>query len=75
MKSKKTNNEWGKLMGKMPKIDKKWLNPKTGKKYGYYSRDGVGYEDVLEWASAFEPPKDAAEREKWFQEVKIVKQE
>lgn len=56
-------------------MNKKYINPKTGKKYGYYSRKGEGYEDVLDWAKAFEPPKDKEAREKWYKEVRVVKQE
>lgn len=68
-------HEFHELKEKMKKLNKKYINPKTGKKYGYYSPEGKGYEDVLGWAKDFEPPKDEKAREKWFKKVRIVKQE
>lgn len=56
-------------------MNKKYINPKTGQKYGYYSPEGKGYENVLDWAKTFEPPKDKEARDKWFKETKVVKQE
>lgn len=43
---------------------KNWINPKTGEKYHYFSRNGEGYDDVLDWAKHSEDRK-----------TKIVKQE
>lgn len=45
-------------------MNKKYINPKTGRKYMYYDQKGNGIEDFLEWAKILE------ERKK-----KIVKQE
>lgn len=40
------------------KLDKKYINPKTGRKYEYYSRKGEGYDDVLDWAKHAEDRKN-----------------
>lgn len=43
---------------------KNWINPETGRRYMYFSKDGHGYDDTLTWAKHFEDRKN-----------KIIKQE
>ena len=50
-------------------MNKKYINPKTGKKYHYFDRQGKGTDDCLEWAKMFEDKiKDGSD-------YRIVKQE
>jgi hypothetical protein len=54
-------------------MKKKYINPKTGRKYSYFNRKGEGYEDVLSWAKDMEPRYYP--NEKAWAKYKIVKQE
>ncbi len=33
---------------------KNWINPKTKKRYRYFSQEGIGYDDTLKWAKHIE---------------------
>lgn len=67
------------IKNSMKKIDllnpKNWNDPHTGKRYRYFSRNGKGYTDVLQWAREFEGPKAPKTRKDWFEKTKRVKQE
>ncbi len=54
---------------------KNWNNPTTGERYHYFRRDGRGYDDVMEWAREYEPPKNKDEYKEWFKKTKVVKQQ
>ena len=49
-------------------MNKKYINPKTGKKYSFFDRKGNGTDDVLMWAKMFEGKASK-------KEYRIVKQE
>jgi hypothetical protein len=54
---------------------KNWTDPKTGERYHLYSREGIGYTNVLDWAK--KPPKSISRvvYKKWFDKNKRVKED
>lgn len=54
-------------------MNKKYINPKTGQKYGYYNRKGEGYADVVGWAKNMEAKY--YDSLKNYAKYKVVKQE
>lgn len=46
------------------KLNKKYINPKTGRKYTYYDRQGNGIADILTWAKGFEEKKKKVVKQK-----------
>jgi hypothetical protein len=56
-------------------MNKKYINPKTGKKYMFYTPTGKGIEDTLEWAKMFEPKVVNGKVTKKWSKIKFVKQE